>query len=1611
MAATLLLPLEEWVALQEGLLEDERAAALLDAYGSLATRSAAELEAAGVALLRATVLDATTGLFGRSLLTLGASFGRPLPAHRFSPGDIVGLRAPGSDRAGPGAAAAAAAAAAGGTAATAAAAASIHELYDATGVVTEASEARLVVALEERAGGGGAGGGGGAPDAPFDPGIGDRLRVDRLADDVTFKRLAATPRELREAGGGGGGGSPAAHLLRVLFGCGADAPQPTFARSGAGDDWRADADLAADVARALADDSVVFRGGGGAPGSGGGDGSRSSGGGGRSFAPLNAGLNDGQRAAVAACLAARQLCMIHGPPGTGKTTAVVEYIRQEVARGRRVLACAPSNVACDNLAERLAAAGTVRLVRLGHPARVAAALQRHSLDAQVRAAEGTSIVRDVRAELAAVAKQARAPRVSKPERRALRGEERRLRGELRAREEAVVTGVLRSADVVLATCTGAATRVLRRALLPSPPAAGGASGGGGGAVTRGFDVVVIDEVAQAVEAACYTPALLAPKLVVAGDHCQLPPTILSDSAARRGLALTLADRIVSKFGGGAGEGAAVDPGGSGGGEQRGGAASAHGAGAAGPAADGGEAAQLETPREPPSPGGEQEVVHMLTPREPPTGGEQGGEQVVHMLTVQYRMHRHISDWASGAMYHGRLQPHASVAAHTLAGLPAVAAALAALPPPVDGDGAPPSVRVPAAALRRLHAAAAAEATTRSRAAAEAAGAGAGRGAAAASGGGRGGAGGGGGGGGGCGGGGGLDALLDALTTQAAALAAPAAAAAGGGSGGDADEPPLELDVSALCAPLLLLDTAGCAECGEARETAAGDSKANVGEADVVVKHVLGLTALGLRPQDMAVVTPYNAQVALLRSLLAPSFPGLEVKSVDSFQGQEREAIILSLVRSNTAHEVGFLADSRRLNVAVTRARRHCAIVADSETVSADPFIARLVAHAAAVGEVRSAAEYALAGVPAVRGCGAVDLARFEEASSALRRGKAAPARGQRAAAAAAAAAAPLSAPPTDPHDRARYEALRAQIAHFAELLRLPPQPPHHPSGDELGTAATAPTAAASSDFSAADAAAGADAATARPAAGRPVLVAAPTAVGGTVLQPPLPAATAWLVGAGSSSSRLELAPPGGAARGGGEGQRTPTSRLEFSPQLSSYERMLVHVAAAACGLRHASAGDAAGDGRCVVVFGGAPQPQPPLSRGAAAAGAAAEPRGAGVAAAARGGNAWATLAADADSDDEQVAAEAPTAGPPASSGGGGGGDDAVVVAGDGTVADEAVTAAALLLATAADVEPPSGPLTPPPPPQPSSETRPALAPSSATSSAAYPPSKKPVVTSGRLGTAADTASLSPAAAAAAASSLAAQLAAERRARAEVRGGGGTPAKPPTVDAGLPSLLGSSGSSSAGAVAPAAVKLGGAARQAAPSPPPQSSSPPARGLGTATTAAGGRAPGPGKLEMGLPVGHVKPLPPAQAPASKRKGGGSKAARGGGGGGGGGGGDDGDDDMALLEALAAESGRCAMGGCKASTQVVGCLCSHCRWRFCYEHGLPEVHGCGDAARSAARRAWTSGGGGMAAATGVPPASATALKGWQRDAVAGKLHKKLDAAASGRAPQAPPGDGKKR
>ena len=113
------------------------------------------------------------------------------------------------------------------------------------------------------------------------------------------------------------------------------------------------------------------------------------------------------------------------------------------------------------------------------------------------------------------------------------------------------------------------------------------------------------------------------------------------------------------------------------------------------------------------------------------------------------------------------------------------------------------------------------------------------------------------------------------------------------------------------------------------------------------------------PEDIGVITPYSAQVGVLRDLRAAdeSLAKLEISTVDGFQGREKEAVVISAVRSNPRGEVGFLSDVRRMNVAVTRARRHCCLVCDTETVGRkNEFLHRLVAHFEARGEYISAAE-------------------------------------------------------------------------------------------------------------------------------------------------------------------------------------------------------------------------------------------------------------------------------------------------------------------------------------------------------------------------------------------------------------------------------------------------------------------------------------------------------------------------------------------------------------------------------------------------------------------------------------------------------------------------------
>jgi hypothetical protein len=166
---------------------------------------------------------------------------------------------------------------------------------------------------------------------------------------------------------------------------------------------------------------------------------------------------------------------------------------------------------------------------------------------------------------------------------------------------------------------------------------------------------------------------------------------------------------------------------------------------------------------------------------------------------------------------------------------------------------------------------------------------------------------------------------------------------------------------------LLLDTSG----GNFIEESCNEgSHKNIREAELVRDYVHMLINAGVQPHQIGIITPYNGQLELLRELLKfgekqtdekvttattnqnskqISLEGLEIRTVDGFQGGEKECIILSLVRSNDKREVGFLADSRRINVAVTRARRQLTLICDADTCSSNPLLGRLINHITKVG--------------------------------------------------------------------------------------------------------------------------------------------------------------------------------------------------------------------------------------------------------------------------------------------------------------------------------------------------------------------------------------------------------------------------------------------------------------------------------------------------------------------------------------------------------------------------------------------------------------------------------------------------------------------------------------
>src|SRR5215468_511167 len=243
-------------------------------------------------------------------------------------------------------------------------------------------------------------------------------------------------------------------------------------------------------------------------------------------------LNPEQRLGVERALAARDLFCIHGPPGTGKSTVLAAVARHAAARHGRILCTAASNAAVDHLVELCLGEG-LRVVRVGHPARVSPRLLEHTLDVQVERHPDRKLARqlfDDGFELLGHARRQR-QRGRSRERfanaRTAQAEARSLFDEARALERKAVRDVLEGADVLCATLTA----------LGGPPLSG-----------LRFPLVLVDEATQATEPLTLLAFLRAERVVLAGDHRQLPPTVLSQEAAALGLATSLFERLLTVHG-------------------------------------------------------------------------------------------------------------------------------------------------------------------------------------------------------------------------------------------------------------------------------------------------------------------------------------------------------------------------------------------------------------------------------------------------------------------------------------------------------------------------------------------------------------------------------------------------------------------------------------------------------------------------------------------------------------------------------------------------------------------------------------------------------------------------------------------------------------------------------------------------------------------------------------------------------------------------------------------------------------------------------------------------------------------------------------------------------
>ncbi|MBK9257071.1 MAG: AAA family ATPase [Saprospiraceae bacterium] len=446
------------------------------------------------------------------------------------------------------------------------------------------------------------------------------------------------------------------------------------------------------------------------------------------------GLNPSQEKAVKISLAAPLIGIIHGPPGTGKTTTVVALVQALIPEEKRVLVCAPSNNAADLLAERISHKG-LQVLRLGNITRIDDDLMHLTLEEKVRNHQDWQHIRKVKIQSQDFLKRAGQYKrnftpEARVERQNLKKEARALMQWARELEDRLVDGILDNTQVIVTTLIGVSHKITENLL---------------------FKTVIIDEASQAMEPECWNAILKAKRVILAGDHLQLPPTVKSQKAITLGLEETILDRMA-------------------------------------------------------------DVIKHTS-----------------LLTEQYRMNDTILGFPNLMFYDQKLISAPSVAKHMIRN----------------------------------------------------------------------------------------------------------------------DQK-----------PFVFIDTAGCGF--DEVNSQSFRSLTNEGEYFIIREHLLA-NMENIIGSNIGIISPYADQVRYIRQQINddPDLKLLEVdvNTIDGFQGQEKEIIYISLVRSNSNNEIGFLKDQRRLNVAITRAMKKLVIVGDSATLAQNPLYSDLIAYSESFGHYDSAWNY------------------------------------------------------------------------------------------------------------------------------------------------------------------------------------------------------------------------------------------------------------------------------------------------------------------------------------------------------------------------------------------------------------------------------------------------------------------------------------------------------------------------------------------------------------------------------------------------------------------------------------------------------------------------------